>query len=87
MMKTPYDPRIGDLWGLGAVLYAMIVGRLPYGRIKDENEAKTLKPLQFPDPHVLVLTAEVKELLKGMLAYVPSARSVSSLNLFIFLIS
>ena len=73
-MKAPYDPRVGDLWGLGSVLYAMVVGRLPFGRIKDEQEARSLRPLQFPEPHVLVLTREVKELLRGMLAYVPSAR-------------
>ena len=75
-MKSPYDPRVGDLWGLGSVLYAMVVGRLPFGRIKDENEARSLRPLQFPEAHVLVLTREVKDLLRGMLAYVPSARFV-----------
>lgn len=74
LLKVPYDPRIGDLWGLGSVLYAMTVGRLPYGRIKDEQEARALRLLQFPEPHVLVLTQELKDLLKGMLAYVPSAR-------------
>ncbi|KAK7090574.1 uncharacterized protein [Littorina saxatilis] len=74
VMKTPYDPRGGDLWGLGSVLYVMVVGRLPHGRIKDEQEARSLRPLQFPEPHVLVLSREVQELLRGMLAYVPSAR-------------
>nr|KAG5694649.1 hypothetical protein BaRGS_003927 [Batillaria attramentaria] len=74
IVKSPYDPRIGDMWGLGTVLYTMVVGRLPYGRIKDEQEARALRPLEFPDPHVMILTREVKDLLRGMLAYVPSAR-------------
>ncbi|KAK7480450.1 hypothetical protein BaRGS_00028267, partial [Batillaria attramentaria] len=73
IVKSPYDPRIGDMWGLGTVLYTMVVGRLPYGRIKDEQEARALRPLEFPDPHVMILTREVKDLLRGMLAYVPSA--------------
>ena len=83
-MKAPYDPRVGDLWGLGSVLYAMVVGRLPFGRIKDEQEARSLRPLQFPEPHVLVLTREVKELLRGMLAYVPSARYDWGRSFFFF---
>lgn len=74
LMQQSYDPRRVDLWSLGCVLYNMVVGRLPYGRLKTEEEARQLKPLTFPPAHVLVLTLQIKELLGGMLAYVSSSR-------------
>ncbi|BFZ06640.1 hypothetical protein BsWGS_09679 [Bradybaena similaris] len=74
LLKQPYDPRQTDMWSLGAVLYNMVVGRLPYGRIKTLEEARALKPLVLPPMSVMVLTSQVKELLVGMLAYVPSSR-------------
>ena len=76
MISKPYNPRISDLWSLGSVLYVMVMGRLPYGRIEDEVEVKSLGQVQFPDPQVLVLSNEMKELIQGMLAYVPSVRCV-----------
>lgn len=72
--RHPYDPRRADLWSLGCVLYHMVVGRLPYGRVKTMEDARALKPLAFPAPHVLVLSQQIKELLSGILCYVPSSR-------------
>ena len=57
--RHPYDPRLADLWSLGCLLYNMVVGRLPYGRIKTMEDARALKPLSFPAPHVLVLSQQV----------------------------
>ncbi|KAK3780580.1 hypothetical protein RRG08_037518 [Elysia crispata] len=74
LLKSSYDPRQLDLWSLGTVLYTMVVGKLPHGRLKTEEEARSLKPLAFPAPSVMILTPQVKELLVGMLAYVPSSR-------------
>ncbi|KAI8743715.1 CBL-interacting protein kinase 28 [Biomphalaria glabrata] len=74
LLKQQYHPRQTDMWSLGAVLFTMVIGRLPYGRIKTEDEARSLKPLVFPPPSVLILSSQVKELLIGMLAYVPSSR-------------
>ncbi|XP_059174580.1 uncharacterized protein LOC131954804 [Physella acuta] len=74
LMKHMYDPRQADMWSLGAVLFTMVVGRLPYGRVKTEEEARALKPLVFPPPSVMVLSPQIKELLIGMLSYVPSSR-------------
>ncbi|CAL1527308.1 unnamed protein product [Lymnaea stagnalis] len=74
LLKMPYDARQIDMWSLGSVLFTMVVGRLPYGRIKTEDEARSLKPLVFPPSSVMVLTSQIKELLIGMLAYVPSSR-------------
>ncbi|KAH9514699.1 polo-like kinase 3 [Bulinus truncatus] len=74
LLKQQHHPRQIDMWSLGAVLFTMVIGRLPYGRIKTEDEARSLKPLVFPPPSVLILSSQVKELLIGMLAYVPSSR-------------
>jgi len=74
ILRQPYNPRQSDLWSLGCVLYHMVVGRLPHGRIKTDEDAKGLKPLDFPKPHVLVLSPMIKELLTGMLSYVASSR-------------
>lgn len=59
LLKQPYDPRQTDMWSLGAVLYNMVVGRLPYGRIKTLEEARALKPLVLPPMSVMVLTPQV----------------------------
>ncbi|GFO06492.1 snf-related serine/threonine-protein kinase [Plakobranchus ocellatus] len=74
LLKSSYDPRQLDLWSLGTVLYMMVIGKLPHGRIKTEEEARSLKPLGFPAPNVMILTPQIKELLVGMMAYVPSSR-------------
>ena len=60
LLKSSYDPRQLDLWSLGAVLYTMVIGKLPHGRLKTEEEARSLKPLAFPAPSVMILTPQVK---------------------------
>jgi len=72
LLNQSYSPRHADLYALGCVLYHTVTGRLPYGRLKNQDEVRALKPLEFPS--VLVLSLSAKELLTGMLSYMPDSR-------------
>jgi serine/threonine protein kinase len=67
------DPSI-DVWAIGCIYYAMLFGHLPFwGDTEDEFIEKIINaPLKFP-PNVAI-TAECKDLLKGMLQKDPEKR-------------
>ncbi|XP_067670569.1 testis-specific serine/threonine-protein kinase 2-like [Haliotis asinina] len=72
--KIPFNPRLADMWSLGAVLYTMTVGKLPFGRLRNEEMARSIKSLEFPPEKIMVLSNEIKDLLRGLLAYVAASR-------------
>jgi serine/threonine protein kinase len=67
------DPSI-DVWAIGIMYYAMLFGHLPWwGDTEDEFVDKIINaPLKF-DPSVPI-TAECKDLLKGMMNKDPEKR-------------
>lgn len=72
--KSPYDPRLSDLWSLGCVLYVMCTGTFPVGLIRSEVLARASKEIPFPSDRVLRLSAELKYLLRGLLLIIPENR-------------
>ncbi|KAK6167204.1 hypothetical protein SNE40_021295 [Patella caerulea] len=72
--RIPYNPRLIDMFSLGSVLYTMVIGHLPFGRIRTPEMARNLKRLEFPKESVLFLSNGIKELLLGLLAYIPESR-------------
>lgn len=65
---VPYQPQASDIWAIGVVLYAMVVGRLPFD---DSSVRYLLKQVQqkvtFPMSAV-ELSDEVKALIEKILA-------------------
>ncbi|KAL4220685.1 hypothetical protein ACF0H5_021081 [Mactra antiquata] len=72
--KVPYNPKVADVWSLGAMLYTICVGRLPLGTIRNDILENASKELKFPDSKILYVSQDLKWLLKGMLAYKPDMR-------------
>ena len=74
LQRSPYNPKLSDLWSLGALLHTMCIGRLPHGLINTEIIQNASRRLRFPDDRILPLSKGLKELLKGLLAYDPATR-------------
>ncbi|KAL3847989.1 hypothetical protein ACJMK2_018876 [Sinanodonta woodiana] len=74
LAKRPYNPKIADLYSLGAVLYTMTIGKLPFGAIKNEILIQACKDLRFPETRIMPLSFELRELLRGVLAFHPEMR-------------
>lgn len=72
--KFPYNPQLTDIWSFGCLLYVMTIGNFPFGLIRSEMIAKFRKRTPFPDERVQALSPELKELINGMLLYVPEKR-------------
>lgn len=74
IMEMPYNPKVADLWSLGCILYIMCTGNYPLGLIKSEFLSRASKEIQFPESRVLPLTQELRQVIKGMLTFIPDCR-------------
>ena len=67
-----YNGKKADMWSLGIILYAMVVGKLPYGdkgRLK-----KMLKDRMRPPELPITLSPQCRQILTGLLCYDPVQR-------------
>ena len=75
ILGNPYNGELSDVWSMGVILYAMVVGRLPF----KDNDVKTLlhelaRKLVIPSR----LSIECKDLIKSILVYSTADRATMS---------
>lgn len=70
--KQKYDPAKVDIWSSGIVLYAMVMGYLPFEDENVHNLYNKIKKGEFKIPDWV--SPHLKELLKGILNIDPASR-------------
>eukprot|EP00928_Gymnodinium_smaydae_P088315 TRINITY_DN72420_c0_g1_i1.p1 TRINITY_DN72420_c0_g1~~TRINITY_DN72420_c0_g1_i1.p1 ORF type:complete len:734 (-),score=115.41 TRINITY_DN72420_c0_g1_i1:62-2263(-) len=68
MLRSPAR----DLWGVGVIVYSMLVGSLPYGA--DPRVIRKARPLEFSGPTWQDISADAIDLIAGLLTVDREAR-------------
>ena len=72
LCRIPYDCRVSDVWSLGIILYALVVGDLPWNTTNSSMMIHQIVKGNFSLPSFL--SENVKSLIKGMLKVNPNER-------------
>jgi serine/threonine protein kinase/Ca2+-binding EF-hand superfamily protein len=71
LRQEPYSGEKNDIWGLGVILYILLVGRLPFNGY-GQQYLDNIKAVNYTLPDTL--SPEAKDLIRQMLVYDPEQR-------------
>ena len=71
IMGDPYIGEAADIWSMGVILYAMVVGRLPF---KDSDVKSLLSQISTNLCFPTRISEELKDLIRKMLTFSPRER-------------
>ena len=72
--KQKYTPFYSDIWSLGVLLYAMLIGNFPFRAKKEEKLFKLINEAKLNFPPNVVISDEAKNLINKMIVINPSKR-------------
>lgn len=72
--KKGYQPLMSDIWSMGVMLYAMVCNKYPFGIGSEYIDTVKRGLLEVRYPKNVLLTSELKDLLKKMLERDPEKR-------------
>ena len=64
-----------DIWALGCILYALVVGRIPFNDKTDRDLKQKIIEMDPQFPPEILLSAEIKDLISHMLTKNPEHRA------------
>ena len=74
LIGEPYDPRKADIWAMGAVVYIMSTGKMPFSENKGIKKIiEEQQKLEFPWPK-FQLSEECENLIKYLFTFEPVDR-------------
>uniref|UniRef100_A0A3Q3AWT0 non-specific serine/threonine protein kinase n=1 Tax=Kryptolebias marmoratus TaxID=37003 RepID=A0A3Q3AWT0_KRYMA len=67
LKNQPYNPKVSDVWSMGIVLYMMLYGSRPFNTANIKKMVKIQWEHKINFPNVPTISAEAKELIRGIL--------------------
>jgi len=76
--RKAYDPRLTDIWALGIILYAIVVGHLPFyhkNGEKIQSMYHRIAMVNYKFPSGVEIDKDAKNLIGSILKYTPQSRA------------